>query len=1247
MKWPLPSHLCRHRKRQSILIKANRSTWAGELCPLCGHVIGVLPGIHDLQALRTWKKSQRRALHKAFVDPSVWRNNPLYRWVTLHPHGEGTEGFPVLIRLDSKGGNSGHIVAGAGGSLNYRRITGIKSPEEYQVEARRRRAKAKAERVLKVQEMSAEERQRRQEAIHAVDEAMQRAEEEFLSAIAQVQGWEDYELPEEVQEKMGEDTARRLQSLRRRNQVQAAERLYRTIRDTVVRLNDEEVAQQLGDAAVGELFTETSPLTGKGYVDALEERARKAGLEGERVKKLVQETVTSALVAAEEQGYISSAEGELERRKRLQEALKRAREEDRPWIEEGYGGDFSSELRNPEAALQVLTAYEKWRTQRNQLLAAQREVLDASPQDLAKVPRGAAMVSLQPISDEEAVRRVAQSLREQMQTKVAVEFLDNLDETQVKHGPLHRQVLHGRFLEANEIFHAVLRQPLCMRREVVDYLGSAGAAQLMTEVLRAQLSHEEFVTLGKRLGEYHAEHQAEIAQNALKEAQELFAQAQEIADIIEDTHPTGSGSLLNLQALARKREDLLREAQWRLGVAYGRLEFMAQAVAAFQESTDKPRERIDCALGERSAADAHRIAAALGCREGDYVVQTDGPNAYLLLHPSAWGRIVEPLDTEFSEMYDDAQAIKRGERDEEGWRPEGLKSSVNLSGRYIHQQRAIKLLERVKRLNINARTGGGKTLIGIGAFAHLRAQGKVKRGLVLAPGHVVGQFRGEVSKFAEPGTMRVFAYPSISKESRRKAYSRGDIDLVAVSHEAWRDDVTWAVAQQRFRGNEEEAAHFLLTAPRAEREAAINEALDAQGWNFQFTMVDEMQDVLNRKGKPNSRMANCVDATTARSEYYLGATATTVKNDVSEVYDALSKVRPDKFPPEEFESFRRRYGIHTDSSATELQRLCVPYVYVPHVDSSVEETHTTRTVGLSPWQEEQYSRIQKAWQRARRAPVGSKEARAAAAEMIPREELTGLEGAALAEKLDDACSFLAATRDRAVARILEQAPYEHNPRLQALVEIAESYKNKDSDGGQVPGIIFASSPASVDLIAQVLAERGFRVATATGDTSPGAFEETRRQFNADDAGREETDLAKVAAAKRAASQYDIIVCSNARATGANLERSRWLVHYDLPWTAMTLKQREGRQNRLSQRWPGVDVYTVETSALFEQARKRLVEGKSRLMHIVSEPTDQVDDTGLAYFIRGLREAHQRRTLKRMMQEATAGGTEESAKEAAT
>lgn len=110
-----------------------------------GRVHRLVHGAYRARPVTT-EASARRNLRKGKA------LKPGQRWITVRPNGPGTDGVPVLISPNPDGSYS--VTGGAGGKLNHLRLTGIKSPEEYEKDARE---KAKEKRKKKKADAAARE----------------------------------------------------------------------------------------------------------------------------------------------------------------------------------------------------------------------------------------------------------------------------------------------------------------------------------------------------------------------------------------------------------------------------------------------------------------------------------------------------------------------------------------------------------------------------------------------------------------------------------------------------------------------------------------------------------------------------------------------------------------------------------------------------------------------------------------------------------------------------------------------------------------------------------------------------------------------------------------------------------------------------------------------------------------------------------------------------------------------------------
>jgi ElaB/YqjD/DUF883 family membrane-anchored ribosome-binding protein len=158
-------------------------------------------------------KAKQGALGKMYSDPEG-----AFHWITVKPHGDDGPGQHVKVRESKTEPGVFHVVAGAGGSLNYLKLTNLRSPEEQkqrekekaaakkQAEGEKRDAERERKKALSPEEKEAEAAgARRQKAVvdeaHTLHEARRR---EFVANVAQALGWKDEEWKfDETAERLG------------------------------------------------------------------------------------------------------------------------------------------------------------------------------------------------------------------------------------------------------------------------------------------------------------------------------------------------------------------------------------------------------------------------------------------------------------------------------------------------------------------------------------------------------------------------------------------------------------------------------------------------------------------------------------------------------------------------------------------------------------------------------------------------------------------------------------------------------------------------------------------------------------------------------------------------------------------------------------------------------------------------------------------------------------------------------------
>ena len=158
---------------------------------------------------------------------------------------------------------------------------------------------------------------------------------------------------------------------------------------------------------------------------------------------------------------------------------------------------------------------------------------------------------------------------------------------------------------------------------------------------------------------------------------------------------------------------------------------------------------------------------------------------------------------------------------------------------------------------------------------------------------------------------------------------------------------------------------------------------------------------------------------------------------------------------------------------------------------------------------------------------------------------------------------------------------------------------KTHDVKTKPVVIFAGNYAAVDALHEALKKAGHRVAVLDGRKTTQEKDLARRAFQGDKGGKEPA--------------ADVMILSNAGATGLNLQRGQTLINYDTPLTAMVHNQRKGRIYRLGQK-QDVDVVDLVSNTEFERRARERLTRKYDLRKTFVDAGESMDDTGLAAYI---------------------------------
>lgn len=514
--------------------------------------------------------------------------------------------------------------------------------------------------------------------------------------------------------------------------------------------------------------------------------------------------------------------------------------------------------------------------------------------------------------------------------------------------------------------------------------------------------------------------------------------------------------------------------------------------------------------------------------------------------------------------------------------------------KHVTKQRLVKMLLSSGRAVGWLGAGSGKTGTMLGAFTQAHAEGKARKALYVVPSIVRNQFGEAAASFTKPGQYSWHAEDASYDE--RKAHYSGDTHMVVVTHQTFRDDMLKLMAEHHDMPVGDFSAMF-EGLPREERAQKFRVMLEHHGIPLDMLHVDEAHDFLNRAGKQDSTMSKVLEAALDNARYKALWTGSPVKNDPSEVHDWLAKVDPKRFADRD--EFMRRYGVNTKASAEALQRLVDGYSVIdsvrPDVDRAVYwgkkgEDGSAAPIPLTPQQEQVMHQVNDAFDRCASAQRRGEVDIEAAKILSPRsfEGQDASEHRAVAARLQSALGTL---RHAAMGRVVNEFEPEHNAKVQHVLSLAEERRGKG-------GVIFARNQKSIALLKSQLEAQGHRVGVIDGSTTTDEKGKVRNSFDNGD--------------------VDIVLCSDAGATGANLQhRGKWLVNYDLPLTQKTLEQRNARIDRLGQT-DKIELHHLATNTTYDRDNIKRLQRKEELGSILQGEYRDMEDTGLAGYIRRAR-----------------------------
>lgn len=453
----------------------------------------------------------------------------------------------------------------------------------------------------------------------------------------------------------------------------------------------------------------------------------------------------------------------------------------------------------------------------------------------------------------------------------------------------------------------------------------------------------------------------------------------------------------------------------------------------------------------------------------------------------------------------------------ERWRQAGLVP-------YPHQEATVKRVigELRGRAILADEVGLGKTIEAGMIIKEYCLRGLAKKILILTPASLCRQWAAELSqKFA--------LYPVLAK---------GDFD--------WkRYDLVIAS----------------LDLAKQEKHRQVIESL-----YYDLLVVDEAHKLKNPITK-NWQLVSRI-----RKKFFLLLTATPLQNDLKELFNLISLLRPGQLGS--YRTFRRQFmadkrtAKNPEELRSLLSRVMIRNKRGPQIKLPPRRV-ATMPLTLSPEEKELYERVT-----------------AFVKEEYRKGEGAGVNPLTLITLQREVCSssFAAATTLFHLSRKASETEAE---KIVALMELSGRLKENTKmnlveeilrQTGEEKVIIFTEFLATQRYIHARLKRKGILALTFDGSMSASKKDFTLGRFRRDPAHR-------------------VLICTESGGEGVNLQFCRTMINYDLPWNPMRLEQRIGRIHRLGQTRE-VYVYNLVSRGTIEEHLLRLLMEKIRLFEMV-------------------------------------------------
>ena len=446
---------------------------------------------------------------------------------------------------------------------------------------------------------------------------------------------------------------------------------------------------------------------------------------------------------------------------------------------------------------------------------------------------------------------------------------------------------------------------------------------------------------------------------------------------------------------------------------------------------------------------------------------------------------------------------------------------------------------------------------------------------------VLREMKGRALLADEVGLGKTIEAGLILKEYLLRALVRKVLILTPASLVTqWREELHHKFgidAHLYTRGDSWDAAPILIGSLDTAKSLRNRREISAVG--FDMLIVDEAHRLRNHL----TQAWKFIDALSLK--YLLLLTATPVQNDLRELYNLVTLLRPGVLGT--YRSFRKEFVVRGDRRLPKNTRVLsqiLADVMIRTTRSSTSIQFPRRdvqicAVELSAAEQRFYSEVSSF---IRRAAQGEERIRRQIPWplllMVLQKEL-GSSTAAAMGTLRRATQGRFGTASKELTELITLgSEVGDHAKLDALLEVVErSRKEKEKT------LLFSQFRRTVEFLGRELSARGVRVGLFHGSM---------------------TRTAKDAVVERFRDDLDVLASTEAGGEGRNLQFCRTVVNYDLPWNPMRVEQRIGRVHRIGQT-RDVRIYNFAARGTLEAYVLEILQRKINMFHLVIGEMEQI------------------------------------------